>query len=608
MNETIINAVGKTYLSEVMEDLPNNVMLNKVTTGCGMTSVALSNSVKYVVAMPYVTLIMNKEKWCEEQGVNVLAVYGGKVSNSDIINFEGDKIMVTYDSLPLVTSALESRGEISEWKILIDECHLIIKSASYRYNAVKGLLKNYSKYGSFVFGSATPTAQEDQIPQLKDIPRVRIDWGELEEIKVNYTVCNKDFASIVATVALKHLNGESEGNAHIFINSVKVISKVVRLLNTTSNLKGKLRIVCADNQKNEDAVGRLGFSISEVSGEVRKINFYTSTAFEGSDIYDEDGVNYLITDGSIDHSKIDIRDTLPQIIGRVRNSKNKGTINLIYTANAHYSNTSKEEHRKAVEKNIEDNKQGIIEYNYCKNMFGAKAFSTTAIIGSSENNVYLDINDEGDLVLNELVWYAEMSSYTTRHNTYYVSKYNENDRGIKDGVICNNGTNQNWLILDAPEIKGINKALLGKSANFKDLCLDFIECLGNETPAEIAAAIDKFEGVSPLIVKAYRELGAVKMKALSYRKSEFNKALIICSKLSNKAKVVSLLNYRVGQFVSVAEAKRLMQKAFDKLGMDKKAKGTDLKEIYDYRVAQKRIDGKKTKGFIITTCKIKVVR
>ena len=51
-----------------------------------------------------------------------------------------------------------------------------------------------------------------------------------------------------------------------------------------------------------------------------------------------------------------------------------------------------------------------------------------------------------------------------------------------------------------------------------------------------------------------------------------------------------------------------MQKAFDKLGMDKKAKGTDLKEIYDYRVAQKRIDGKKTKGFIITTCKIKVVR
>ena len=44
------------YMSDVTDVLPTNCILNKVTTGCGLTSLALSNAVKTVVVVPYLSL------------------------------------------------------------------------------------------------------------------------------------------------------------------------------------------------------------------------------------------------------------------------------------------------------------------------------------------------------------------------------------------------------------------------------------------------------------------------------------------------------------------------------------------------------------------------
>ena len=43
-----------------MEDLPHNCIFNKVVTGCGGTTVVLSNSEDYVIAVPTTALIINK--------------------------------------------------------------------------------------------------------------------------------------------------------------------------------------------------------------------------------------------------------------------------------------------------------------------------------------------------------------------------------------------------------------------------------------------------------------------------------------------------------------------------------------------------------------------
>ena len=43
-----------------LRDLPHNCIFNKVVTGCGGTTVVLSNSEDYVIAVPTTELIINK--------------------------------------------------------------------------------------------------------------------------------------------------------------------------------------------------------------------------------------------------------------------------------------------------------------------------------------------------------------------------------------------------------------------------------------------------------------------------------------------------------------------------------------------------------------------
>lgn len=62
IKEQVIESNGCRYIGQIMKDLPDNVMFNKVTTGCGMTSVVLKNELKYVLAVPFVSLIKNMEK------------------------------------------------------------------------------------------------------------------------------------------------------------------------------------------------------------------------------------------------------------------------------------------------------------------------------------------------------------------------------------------------------------------------------------------------------------------------------------------------------------------------------------------------------------------
>lgn len=146
IEEQIIESNGCKYIGEFMEDLPDNVMLNKVTTGCGMTSLVLENDLKYVLAVPFVSLIKNKEQWCKEEGIELCSVYSGGADEKAFKEFGGKKIIVTYDSLEKVTKWLEEMGDLKEWKLCIDEAHKMFDSAVFRPNAIDSILNNYNKY------------------------------------------------------------------------------------------------------------------------------------------------------------------------------------------------------------------------------------------------------------------------------------------------------------------------------------------------------------------------------------------------------------------------------------------------------------------------------
>ena len=136
---------------------------------------------------------------------------------------------------------------------------------------------------------------------------------------------------------LKH---DSPYNLHIFLNSVEGAKAVIDTLKATPNIA---RIVCADNDENILKLG--GFPRSSTTDPIRRINLYTSTAFDGCDIYDRDGMSFIVSDTMKRHTLIDISTSMIQICGRVRDSRYKEIVHLYDTLP--YKNTTFEQFEKA---------------------------------------------------------------------------------------------------------------------------------------------------------------------------------------------------------------------------------------------------------------------
>ncbi len=44
----------------IMKDFPKNCIFNKVKTGCGATTITLTNDENYIIAVPTTELVINK--------------------------------------------------------------------------------------------------------------------------------------------------------------------------------------------------------------------------------------------------------------------------------------------------------------------------------------------------------------------------------------------------------------------------------------------------------------------------------------------------------------------------------------------------------------------
>lgn len=75
--------------------------------------------------------------------------------------------------------------------------------------------------------------------------------------------------------------------------------------------------------------------MSLITEPIKKINFYTATAFEGSDIYDPKGKTIVVSDTNISTSLIDISTLFIQICGRLRDSIYKDQVTYICNTKTH---------------------------------------------------------------------------------------------------------------------------------------------------------------------------------------------------------------------------------------------------------------------------------
>lgn len=304
-----------------LTDLPSNCIFNKVITGCGGTTIALFNDENYVIAVPTTELITNKTGLIEgglatvtspdgkEQ--KVLGLFGAfsyslKKELKEYAASSGvKKILCTYDKLDALTKLLNP----ADYRLLVDEYHVLLKAYSYRSRAINGVLSNYSSYKSYCFLSATPIDADFKPAVLEGVEEYRADWGNnVDTLFVKLEQTNKPYLKAAHIIeAYKKegyvtVNGDKKSTeAFFFINSVTDIAAILSHCNLKDD---EVKIVCADNESNRKKLS--GYTISNSRAASRKFTFITSKSFEGADYYSEDALCFVVSNSTNKNTLLDI--------------------------------------------------------------------------------------------------------------------------------------------------------------------------------------------------------------------------------------------------------------------------------------------------------------
>ena len=428
---TIFAGHSKEKLSNLIKDFPDNCYVNKQITGCGGTTLVLRNAVNYVVLVPYINLL--KSKVADNQDiVDLIGVYG-ETDSEEITAYlesgaEPKKIVCTYDSLPKL---LRTKGfNPKAFKLLVDEAHTLVNLGSFKAATCEFVLQNYRKFASYVFLTATPTKREYFPEALINVPLCTIQWDDVRNVKFNLQNIEQGIGLNNALFGLcyDYLMRKIEGNAHIFYNSVSEIASVLNKLKevvdkeTGKNLfdPNDIRVVCSKSGTNQKTFNsRLGTkwaSIADITDPVRKINLYTSTAFEGADVLDEEGQTYIIINGVRDATKVDFHVLVPQIVGRIRNTKYNEHINLLVANLPEAASCTKDEWMSTVTKRIQNSRDVLHDIRESKMSEASK----TQLIKAAEEDKYTFKNEQGELYVSDVALKAELQAYEALEATYVV--------------------------------------------------------------------------------------------------------------------------------------------------------------------------------------------
>lgn len=583
------------YLGEVPEfkenGLPSGFLIDKGKVGCGGTSLALEDNRNTIICVPFVSLIKNKMyKYNTDDCIKVLGVYEG-VSKSDIKKYIANtsgakKIMCTYDSLQKVA---EVTGY--DYYLLVDELHLLFIQYVFRNKAVKTVLNLYKNFSQWSFLTATPIEADLMLEELKDIPTYKVNWEDTTEISVKAIKCKQVLASI-KTITKDFLEGRVFGNAHIFVNSVETIASIIKACNLDNS---NTRIIFSKNNQKYKNVCQ-GVNNGNTTDQVKKINLYTSTCFEGCDLFDEEGKIYIISEGNKANTLYDISTQIRQIAGRIRNT-HYTSITHLYSSTRYNTDLTFDDYKKVVLEEEKKAKSYITKVNNDEEIKVGTKLSTYAYVYKDEETGIFEFDPN--------LMKLDIFNYKCLHHTYSLSANisNEYTKAGMNVVTSIDNTSDKLLKNDRTR------------TTFKDAVIEYDSIMKRKAEAFNYSFTDDeriklLTAKYPYIDDAYQVLGMDKLAEMKYKTSNIQQLLIKESpKLDNKAKVAKLLKtakgFVEGAFITGADIKRVLGEIYKTIGMNVKPSIDDFRDFAVIDTKQKKIEGKNVRGYIIQYIKIK---
>lgn len=514
----------------IMEDFPANCIFNKVKTGCGATTIALTNSENYIIAVPTTELIENKcypikdvdgsmkfwKKHERKAGLspvisNLFGLYGNftyelKRKLKDYLSITGiKKIICTYDKIDKLVEFINPK----EFKLLIDEYHNFLKQYSFRDKAINGVLAHFKEFKSYCFLSATPIPKDLKPSIFNGIPEYIANWSESDEITVYpyhtdkpYMVAAK-FIKTYQTKSYLNVNGIESREAYFFINSVTEIKAILKQTQLTED---DYRIICADNDKNRMTLK--GYIISSSTDTPKKFNFITSKSFEGVDFQSETGLCFVVSNVQNRHTLVSIDMDIPQIVGRIRTKSNPFRNKVVHIFNTkatdHY--TTFEEMEQIVNEEVKAAQERADMLNNAKLSEPAIKQQVNEIkkVGVESYLSY----QENKFIINDMVAKLQLYSYYIA-TVVYQSDQSLRNTYIQSGITVTKGK---WYVAPEKFVKD-----LISEPTFRELHKRYCEIKANPMTFDLQT-ID-IEHEYPILGRAYRKLGIQELKRLRTIKS-----------------------------------------------------------------------------------------
>lgn len=374
-------------------------------------------------------------------------------------------------------------------------------------------------------------------------------------------------AQYIVKECRKVLDGDLPYNLHIFVNSVAFIAKVIDLAELTPE---QVKVVCSvsgDNGENNQRKLGPNYPISQPSDPVKKINFYTSTCFEGCDIYDEDGVTFIVSDGNKSNTLLDISTLFTQICGRLRDSKYKGEIIHVYSTTKYSREVTLDEFVTATQKVFAEAVNYAREMNSLSDTAREKTLSKIPYI----NEQYVRI-EENRLVVDKNLANMDIVNFKICRHIYrtYVNLANELKR--------------NGYVITKHSFSDIVEKIENKTnarITFKELFDEYHRLkttkpfFSLESHEELCAQIAL---KNPLVKQAYDELGTDKVQTLKYHVGNIRRELTKRQPAPTEYKIVKMINTTFQKQTPIARSKvkDMLQRIYDDLGIQQTAKASDL--------------------------------
>jgi hypothetical protein len=600
-NKTIIQVDSKyRYISEFLEDLPHNAYVDKQVTGCGGTTLVLTNKEPYVVAVHSKAMVYNKSA----QHRNVLGITG-ETRDEEITDYLKcgwvKKIIVTYDSLPRLLKFINP----SDYRLLVDEVQVLIRYAGeFKMKVCNDLLNSTYKFKTTSFLTATPTIRKYLPAPIKKLEYVEFKWESAKKPDIKHAyVGNQVHTKTIAFILDRYNNTDRE--IYVFYNSKSgVASCIKKLLKAEPSIRLEdVNVMFAENDENNDYFKKqLGknFTFSypinvtkngDLEYNNKRINFISSFGFEGVDFYSENQITLIVSNSKCKSMRYDIAIDLPQIVGRFRRTQTN-----IFVNNEIYFiwNTQIEQAKMTEEEFIEDYKitrkemESALTGENRNNSQIVKAFAIMSNVTKTPH-LYVDGDDSSGLPnvqLNEYAFESLMSSFSAMHCDYYTLDF---DGKVEDTVIYEKVSDifatTTFTIppLDLKYTKNLDRVF-----NFKKLAIEYValveKCESSISQAEYTECRERMQEIllcSDDLAKYVDALGHKRISAHSYNRvklqTEFNQALLLNSK---RKELLEFLNFSVEKIYANTYIKESMQTFYEMNGIEKNARVVDINEMF----------------------------